>query len=237
MNPDKLLDAIGMLDDRHFESKVKSRMAPWRRRFVALIAAVLMVIMTVGTAMAVSPEFRELVFRFFHINQVQTIPESTVGSDISVDDMFVEPSIRIGDVLQGKYVHTPVSTLAQDGVFLVCTDDVHTKQGSHYDAYYEKQGEFIKLEEHTFTQDYDLRGTTFQVRLDWAEYNGKTIITWVDENTNSRIPGNAGDPSALLIQFVFASINDSGDYIESYYPMLLNLRTAELTDVLAGTGA
>ena len=94
MNPDKLLDAIGMLDDRHFESKVKSRMAPWRRRFVALIAAVLMVIMTVGTAMAVSPEFRELVFRFFHINQVQTIPESTVGSDISVDDMFVEPSMH-----------------------------------------------------------------------------------------------------------------------------------------------
>ena len=237
MNPDKLLDAIGMLDDRHFESKVKSRMAPWRRRFVALIAAVLMVIMTVGTAMAVSPEFRELVFRFFHINQVQTIPESTVGSDISVDDMFVEPSIRIGDVLQGKYVHTPVSTLAQDGFFLVCTDDVHTKQGSHYDAYYEKQGEFIKLEEHAFTRDYDLRGTTFQVRLDWAEYNGKTIITWVDENTNSRIPGNAGDPSALLIHFVFAYTSDSGDYIESYYPVLLNLRTGELTDILAGTGA
>ena len=58
MNPEKLLDAIGMLDDRHFESRKKSRMAPWRRRFVALIAAVLMVILSVGTAMAVSPEFR-----------------------------------------------------------------------------------------------------------------------------------------------------------------------------------
>ena len=101
----------------------------------------------------------------------------------------------------------------------------------------EKEGEFIKLDEHSFTQDYDLRGTTFQVRFDWAEYNGKTIITWIDENTNTRIPGNAGDPSALLIQFVFASKNDSGDYIESYCPMLLNIRTGELTDILAGTGA
>ena len=237
MKPDKLLDAIGMLDDRHFESKKKSRMVPWRRRFVALIAAVLMVILSVGTAMAVSPEFRELVFRFFRIDQVQTIPESTVGSDISVDDMFAEPSISIGDVLQGKHVHTPVSTLAQDGVFLVCTDDVHTKQGSHYDAYYEKLGEFVKLEEHAFTQEYVLNGTTFCVKLDWAEYNGKTIVTWVDENTNTRIPGNAGDPSALLIHFVFAYTDDSGDYIESYYPALLNLRTGELTDVLAGTGA
>lgn len=237
MNPDKLLDAIGMLDDRHFETKAKGRIAPWRRRFIALIAAVLMVIMTVGTAMAVSPEFRELVFRFFHISGVQTIPESTVGSDISVDDMFVEPSISIGDVLQGKYVHTPVSTLAQDGIFLVCTDDVHTKQGSHYDAYYENQGEFTKLEEHTFSKEYVLRGTTFRVQFDWAEWGGKTIITWVDENTNSRIPGNTGDPSALLIQLIFASTNDNGEYIESYYPVLVNLHTGELTDVLAGTGA
>lgn len=236
MNPDKLLDAIGMLDDRYFEFKKKSRVVPWRRRFAALIAAVLMVIMTVGTAMAVSPAFRELVFRFLRIDQVQAIPESTLGSDISVDDMFAEPNIRIGDVLQGKYVHTPVSTLAQNGVFLVCTDSVHTKQGSHYDAYYEKQGEFVKLEEHTFAQDYVLRGTTFRVHFDWAEYSGKTIITWVVGNANFRIPGNTGEPSALLIQLVFPSTNDNGEYIESYYPVLLNLRTDELTDVLAGTG-
>lgn len=108
MNPDKLLDAIGMLDDRHFEFKKQNRVIPRRRRLAAFVAAILMLILSVGAAMAVSPEFRELVFRFFHIDQVQTIPESTVGSDISVDDMFVEPSISIGDVIQGTYVHTPV---------------------------------------------------------------------------------------------------------------------------------
>ena len=123
MNPDKLLDAIGMLDDRHFEAGKKTRVIPWRRRLIVLVAAALMVILSVGTAMAVSPEFRELVFRFFRVDGVQTIPESTVGADISVDDMFAEPSIRIDDIIEGKYVHTPVATHARSGIYLVCTDD------------------------------------------------------------------------------------------------------------------
>ena len=234
---DQILSASARLGYDADASPLSCHRRSFRKTLILIAAVVMIMTATFTTVFAASPEFRELVFRFFHIEQEQIIPESTVSTELSVDEMFAEPSIHIGDVLQGKYVHTPVSTLAQDGGFLVCTDDVHTKQGSHYDAYYEKQGEFVKLEEHAFAQDYVLNGTTFHVKLDWAEYNGKTIVTWVDENTNTRIPGNAGDPSALLIQLVFTSTNDSGDYIESYYPVLLNLRTGELTDVLAGTGA
>ena len=67
MNPDKLLDAIGMIDDRHFESKKNNRIVPWRRKVVVLIAAVLMLTLMIGTAMAVSPEFREMVLRYIRI--------------------------------------------------------------------------------------------------------------------------------------------------------------------------
>jgi len=236
MNRDVLLDAIGMVDDR-FLSEDKLPVKRHGRKLTVLLAAVVALLAMTVTAMAVSEDFRERIFTFFHIEQKQIIPENTVNTEVNAENMFAEPGIVIGDVIQGRYIHTPVSTLAEEGVFLVCTDDAHTKQGSRYDAYYENQGEFIKLEEHTFAQDYVLHGTTFRVAFDWAEHNGKTIVIWVDENTNTRIPGNAGDPSALLIQFVFASTNDSGDYIESYYPVLLNLRTGELTDVLAGTGA
>lgn len=236
MNRDVLLDAIGMVDDR-FLSEDKLPVKRHGRKLTVLLAAVVALLAMTVTAMAVSEDFRERIFAFFHIEQKQIIPENTINTEVNAENMFAEPGIVIGDVIQGRYIHTPVSTLAEEGVFLVCTDDAHTKQGSYYDAYYENQGEFIKLDEHTFAQDYVLHGTTFRVEFDWAEHNGKTIVTWVDENTNTRIPGNAGDPSALLIQFVFASTNDSGDYIESYYPVLLNLRTGELTDVLAGTGA
>ena len=50
MTPDKLLDAIGMLDDRHFEAEKIVRITPWRRRLIALIAAVLMIALSVGAA-------------------------------------------------------------------------------------------------------------------------------------------------------------------------------------------
>lgn len=234
---DGILERSELSFEYSIAHKKKARTKPLRRRIIALAAAILLMLLSLSTAMAVNPEFRELVFQFFHINQVQSIPESTVDSDISADNMFSEPSIRIGDVLQGKQVHTPVSTRAQDGVFLVCTDDVHTKRGSHYDAYYEKQGEFTKLEEHTFEKDYALRGAAFRIKFDWAEHNGKTIITWLDENAYFRIPGNTGDPSALLIQLVFPAVNNKGEYTESYYPVLVNLHTGEVSDALAGTGA
>lgn len=235
MNRDVLLDAIGMVDDRLLAEE-RPAAKGFRRTMTVLLAAVIALTAMTATAMAVSEDFRERVFTFFRVSQTEVIPESTVSTGLTAEDMFVEPVIAIGDVLQGKYIHTPVATLARDGVFLVCTDDVHTKQGSHYDAYYEKEGEFTKLEEHTFTHDYVVRGTTFRVRFDWTEHNGKTVVTWAEEDGNFRIPGNAGTPSALLIQLVFASAND-GEYIESYYPVLLDLYTGELTDVLAGTGA
>ena len=61
MNPDKLLDAIGMLDDHHFEAEKKARMIPWRKRLIGLLAAVLIIALSGGTAIAVSPELRELI--------------------------------------------------------------------------------------------------------------------------------------------------------------------------------
>ena len=236
MNPDKLLDAIGMLDDRYFEPERKPHMIPWRRRLIALVAAVLMLIASVGTAMAVSPEFRALAFRFLRIEQEQVIPDSTVNTELSVEDMFAEPSIRIGDVLQGKYVHTPVATNARSGIYKVCTDEVEMRQGSHYDAYYEENGEFIKLEEHTFNQDYVIYGNEIHVEFDWVEHNGSVSMTWVDPEVPFRKENESGDASAALFTFNIRWEED-GEYKGTSYPMLLNLYTGELTDILAGTDA
>lgn len=235
MTSDKLLDAIGLLDDRFFETEKKANSMPWRRRTIALIAAVLMVILSIGTAMAASPEFRELVFRFFHIEQEQIIPDSTVNTELSVDDMFVEPKITIGDVIEGKYVHTPVSTHARNGIYLVCTDEVEMRQGSHYDGYYEEDGEFIKLEEYTFNQDYVLYGNEIHVEFDWVEHNGSVSMTWVDPEVWFRKENESGDASAALFTFFIRCEGDDGDPLVTWYPVLLDLHTGELTDILAGT--
>lgn len=253
MNSKNILDAMTNIENDHILSAQRklgydpdmqsntgafSRTHRTLRRTIALIAAVIMLVsVCFTTALAVSPEFRELIFRFFHIEQEQVIPQTPVATEVSADDMFVEPKISIGDVLEGKYVHTPVSTQAQGGVFLVCTDEVEMKQGSRYDAYCEENGEFIKLEEHTFKQDYTLRGTDFHVEFEWAEHNGNVIITWAEANERFAKSDASGDASAALFMFIFAYDNDSGEYVESRYPVLLNLHTGELTDVLAGTAA
>ena len=128
MNRDVLLDAIGMVDDRLLAEE-RPAAKGYRRTMTVLLAAVIALTAMTATAMAVSEDFRERVFTFFRVSQTEVIPESTVSTGLTAEDMFVEPVIAIGDVLQGKYIHTPVATLARDGVFLVCTDDVHTKQG------------------------------------------------------------------------------------------------------------
>lgn len=235
MTPDKLLDAIGMLDERFFEEQHKPRIVSLKQKFTALLAAVLIIILSIATAMAVSPDFRELVFRFFHIEQTQVIPDSSIGTDLSVDDMFAEDPIIIGDVIEGNYVHTPVSTHARSGIYIVCTDEVEMRQGSHYDGYYIENGEFIKLEEHTFQQNYTLYGNDLHLEFDWVEHNGAVSITYVEPNDIFRKDNESGDASAALFTLQLTWQDEEGSHGTSY-PVLLNLHTGELTDILAGTG-
>lgn len=220
------------------ETAVPSRGHRTLRRALALIAAVI-VVMSVcfTTALAVSPEFRELVFRFLHIEQAQVIPETPVSTQLSVDDMFVEQKITIGDVVEGKYVHTPVSTNARNGIYLVCTDEVEMRQGSHYDGYYEENGAFVKLEEHSFCQDYTLYGSGIHVEFDWVEHGGSVAMTWVDPDVDFGTYNQAGDSSAILIRLLLTWTEEAGATGWTWYPVLLDLNTGVLTDVLAGTGA
>ncbi len=245
MNSYILLDAVTDIDDMYILSALKQlahveNNAPKYRsgisfRKVLASVAVIVLLFTVSftTALAVSPEFREMVFQFFHIEQKQVIPESSVTTEITPEDMFIEPAITLGSVIEAQYVHTPVAAHAKEGVFLICTDEVETNQGSHYDAYYESDGTFMRLEEHTFQQDYTIRGIDFHVKFDYVEHNNNVIITWVEANEPYIVRNAAGDASSLLFEFIFYDEN----YMESRYPVFLNLHTGELTDVLAGTGA
>lgn len=235
MTPDKLLDAIGMLDDRYFEAPKRSHTVSLKRKFTALLAAVLIIILSIATAMAVSPDFRELVFRFFHIEQTQVIPDSSIGADLSIEDMFAEEPMIIGDVIEGNYVHTPVSTHARSGIYIVCTDEVEMRQGSHYDGYYIENGEFIKLEEHTFQQDYTLYGNDLHLEFDWVEHNGAVSITHVEPNDVFRKENESGDAAAALFTLQLTWQDGGGNHHGTSYPVLLNLHTGELTDILAGT--
>lgn len=209
------------------------------RKTMALIAAV-MVVMSVlfTTAFAVSEEFRDFVFSFFRIEETEVVPEYTPEEEISATEMFVEPKgFNTGGVIAGKYVHTPAACQARNGMYLLCANGVETKQGSTYQAYYEENGAFVKLESHRFCQEYSLKGQSFPVEFVWAEHNGMVTMTYVDADVQFGMPNQNRDASSVLFWFQFAQLREDGTYLESIYPALLNLRTGEMMDVLKGTGA
>lgn len=210
------------------------------RRLLTLAAA-MMLLMSVlfTTALAVSQDFRDFVFSFFQAEEPEVIPHFTPETELSVEDMFVEPGvISIGGVIEGTYLHTPRASNARNGVFLICTDEVALRQGNHHDAYYEENGEFYKLEAHTFCQDYTVLGNRIHVEFEWVEHNGMVSMTYVEPNVEDfRTYNEGGSADSVLFYFSCTRETENGDLIGTYYPVLLNLYTGELKDVLAGTGA
>lgn len=204
------------------------------RRTLSLAAAVILILsVCFTTALAVSPEFREFVFAFFNITEPEIIPEN-VPDESAPNNMEVEEGqINIGGVIEGTYIHFPNMSAVRNGIFTVCTDDVQMNSGSQYDAYYEKDGEFIRLEEKTFDQTYHLFGNDIRVEFDWVEYNGDVITTFVESEPPFVKFGGAGDVASTLM---WLQIDPPGEEVFGYYPVLINVRTGELTDICAGLG-
>lgn len=247
---------LGYLDDIHMETKQnKKKMKKEKKstgnvlafRFVKRVAVFIGIVFlamstTVATAMAVNEDFletvKEIFFEFFHIEEEEVVPELSGKEEITVDTMYVEQDRSIiGGVIEGRYVHAPVSCNAREGVYVICTDEIELNQGSHYDAYYEENGEFIKLDEHTFRGDYVVLGNEFHIEFDWAAHGGQVALTYIGVEENYRIPANPGDADCLLVELLYTSQAEDGNYVETAYPVLLNLETSELSDLLAGTGA
>ena len=249
MNNQTLLDAINGIDDKYIYSAQQKlarnhlheqpKRYSIRRKIVALIAAVVMLMGTTFTvAMAASPEFREAVFAFFGIEQPEVVPEHETDNVLSPDDMVVDNiKTNIGGVIEGTYLHTPIASYAETGVFLICTDETQMKQGSHYDAYREDNGELVKLETYHFNKTLDVNGFTFQTDFEWTEVDGRTIITYMEPSAQYFIDDFAGLPEKTLVLFYCWTQNDEEGYHFTNYPAFLNLETGAVTDVLTGTGA
>lgn len=204
------------------------------RRILSLAAAVILILsVCFTTALAISPEFREFVFSFFNITEPEIIPEN-VPDESDANNMEVEEGqINIGGVIEGTYIHFPNMSAVRNGIFTVCTDDVQMNSGSQYDAYYEKDGEFIRLEEKTFDQTYNLFGNDIHVTFDWVEHNGTVATTFIESEAPFVKFSGAGDVTSTLM---WLQIDPPGEEVFGYYPVLINVHTGELTDICAGLG-
>lgn len=241
----KRLDYMGnkYAEKKTVRKKPKMYFYTFAKRVAIFIGIVILATTTtVATAMAVNEDFRETVkefiFEFLHIEEEETVPQLPSTEEVTVDTMYVEPDRSfLGGVIEGRYVHTPVSSHAREGVYVICTDEIEMNQGSHYDAYYEENGAFFKLEEHTFSGEYTVLGNEFHIAFDWAVHGGQVALTYVGVEENYRIPANPGDSDTMLVELLCSFQDNEGEHISTAYPVFLNLETGELNDVLAGTGA
>ena len=233
MNAWTLLDAMTDISDEQVLSAQRRLLdkpqsaKPLRLKRLLLLSVAILAIMaaTLATAMAVSPELRAFVREIFHTEQLVETPP--LEEPLTPDTMYVEPSDQL---LRAQRVHTPVASHARNGVFLLCTDEVEMRQGSPYDAYYTEDGKLLPLEQQHFRHDFSLYGTEFSLEWDWVDHETKPTVVWIDPNQPIRIPYHGGPSSAALVQVLLPKTG-------SWYPVLLNFHTGEVTDVLAGTGA
>lgn len=236
MNAYMLLQAIGDIDDRYIlsageklglfpsEAKRHSRIRRIPSLLAAVITAIAIVMSSFTVAMAVSEDFREAVIQFLGIRQTIVVPRRTASHPMSVEP----EKLSIGGILQGTYVHTPEASLARNGFFMICTDEQMMNDGSHFDAYVEENGSLVKVEPSVFSQDDTLPGRAFHVEFEWVAYNGICSITSIPAGTPCSMRSLAGPSDSVLMSF---------DVGHGEYPVLVNLNTGEVTDILAGTGA
>ena len=245
MNAIELLDAMTDIDDR-FLCKAQARMgygpAMHRRgrllrRTLALAAAVLLLLAAgLTTAVAMDRDFREEFFRFLRLEE-QPAPENEIDHPLTPEDMYAEPVFQIGEKITGQYVHTPVATHARSGVYLVCTDPVEMRQGSHYQAYYEENGALLPLENHDFKGEYTLYGCSIPLAFSWAEHNGIPVLTWNPPDSPLKMLNQYESARQVFCQVLLTFPSQTGEPAATWYPVLLDLATGELTDILAGTQA
>lgn len=241
MNPDKLLDAFGMVDDRFLAPEKKAHVAPFRRRMIALIAAIFMFALSVGTAMAVSPEFRELIFSIFNIEtheqppagNTDTLPteDSTNPSQSGLQEIDV---VSIDGVVHAHYFTSEGVVLTYEGGFYTCS---HTDANTIPDdaAFWEIRTDGIadvgatRIE---FPLTYGNR--TLQIIFDYAVLNGKLSIKVWPQNMNEDPVGNGWDVEPIGeqtdIALLTVPVHTGTDYTHDF--LLLDLATLDTTDLL-----
>ena len=113
------------------------------------------------------------------------------------------------------------------GPIMKCLDEQAMNQGTHYAAYTVENGELVELERHTFSQVYELDGITYPMDFEWCMNDGLLEIPYCGENCRPY----AWYTYRAAPERVFVMV--SHDDTAFAYPLIINLLTGEMEDVLS----
>ena len=241
MNPDKLLDAFGMIDDRFLVSEKKVHAVPLRKRLLVLIAAILVFMLFVGTAMAVSKEFQELIFSIFSLQTHEQPPAANTdilptedGMNSSQSGLQEIDKVSIDGIVHAHYFTSDGIVLTREGGFYTCA---HRDADAVPDdaAFWEiRADEIVNVGATRIEFPLTHGDRTLQIIFDYAILNGKLSIKVWPQNMDEDPVGNGWNIEpignrtdiALLTVPVDIGLDDTHDFF------LLDLATLETIDLL-----
>lgn len=223
MTAENLLDAIGMVDDR-FLAEVPRRSTV--RRFVALAAVIAALMLSAVTAMAVSEDFREMVFSVFNIPTVEAPPVETAPTDAPLQETEV---MTIDGTVTARYFAKDGIIRTLDGGFYTC--DYQTKENA---AFWALSADGI-TEIPATREDILLlyAGREFRIRFDWAVVNGKLAIQVLPEGLDEDPVGNGWNllPIENRLDAALLSFPVMEGAYYNFHHLLLDLNTMQ-TEIL-----
>lgn len=248
MNGEKIFDAIGKVDDRYIISawsrigaamkqKSKFRSSGFRRFLYSAAALAVALVSFFSVAMAVSADFREAVFRFFHISTTDVVlpREEEPGQPGSLGDIEVIGNTNLEDRVDVAYLRVNGNVDWSDGVLWVASSEEETA-GQILGVYGLENGQLKRLEPHTEKLEYIWDGEPYQISFEWYENNGRVCTrarNFAPETCKEwEVSAVTGESCLCLINL------SRGVQIEyASRPLLYDLRTKEVTDVFAGCKA
>lgn len=114
------------------------------------------------------------------------------------------------------------------GSIMKCLDEQAMLSGSHYAAYTVEGGELVELERHTFSQECELDGSAYQIDFEWCMNDGQLVIPYSSDACRPyAVYTYAAAPERVFVMV-------SRDGTPYTYPLMVNLLTGEIVDVLSG---
>ena len=246
----KLLDAIEQIDDEYIQSAQKwldgvntskRHSGTFRKIFLPLAAAAVLLISTFTVAMAASPAFRAAVLTFFRISEVEKVPQP--GTEASGDPSVTEAVI--GELIKAQYIQ-------MDSRFQYRYMDNNLLYQYEFDEELQamRPARFWTVEDGQLTPvditmnrreiSVDWKGAAYRGVFDWFEWNGgievfHTSLTGAwgenDLEVNTHVSVIPGRTDKVLLTLIL----DTQMHSSSYY-MLYDLASGQTEDFLAGTG-
>ena len=243
MNNQTILDAIGMIDDHYILSAQKqlgcipsqeaslSTVVPVKRirskAVIGIAAAMMLLLSSFVTAMAVNEEFREMVFEFFHITAVENVPN---GND-SADKTHVD----LGGGVSAEYIHVG-KELTSSG------------NGILYNINYSENGEISDVSFYQLTggivQDIQTNRTEFHVSAGGTSVDGYAYWCLSDDRFAAIGRGQTTDrskmweistisgQSEMVLLSIYSGIEDN----LAFYAFWLDLHTGAAEAVFEDDG-